>query len=51
MKTILIQALFVGLIVAAMLIATGCSHSALVKDCAQVEDQEYYKCKTLKPWE
>ena len=29
----------------------GCSHSVLVKDCKEVSDTEYSKCKTIKPWE
>lgn len=48
-------AIIIGMVVATCLIAvyglTGCSTSTLVKDCAKVESQDFYKCKTLKPWE
>ena len=40
--------LFIALLLGLSLV--GCSHSQIMKECKQVEDEELYVCKTIKPW-
>ena len=35
-----------------LFLASGCSHSMIVKECsAKAEGTDFFICKNLKPWE
>jgi hypothetical protein len=44
MKTILVMIFIVSFL-------SACSHSILVKECKQVDDDHKYVCKTVMPWQ
>lgn len=41
----------IGIVLIMSIALCGCTHFVIQKECKQVDGEELFVCKTLKPWE